>query len=395
MACSRRGSISTSPGTHSPEGPTQADDRRVSSTSNRAGAGAGAGAEAAVAKALALLPQLLELRPRPAGAVAPVKQPPVAADAVAAAGGATSGGVERKGGGGGGGFGAVVAGADGARPIGSGSGGGSGGGGGSSGGDDELEAVLGALLAVLRRGSASNREAALSALGSKVLPRLGGAEAAGREWLGELIDDEELLVAAIRDRSPRGAGCHQRALGLTYHLLASSPELMSLALEPGCPLLPAVLDALGDGSGSTNSVGGGIGGGGSGSGEVGDNTPGSRVSGGGGGGGSGVGDAPGTPRSAPRTPRLSGMSGDRRGGRAVGVADGEAAGRSGLAVLRIVGLVRHDLTPPPPFPPSLLSSLSPVSRPGAISASFFSFLLDRSDCCFCSFRSFCLRVDED
>lgn len=190
--------------------------------------------------------------------------------------------------------------------------------------DEELEAVLSALLAVVRGASASNREAALAALGSKILPRLGGAAAGGREWLGELITDEGLLVAAIEDRSQRGAACHQRALGLTYQLLASSTELMSLALEPGCPLLPTVLDALDD-----------AGGGGSGAGDALART---SIDGGAGA------MAPGTPRSAPRTPRLSGMSGERRGNRgAGGTADGETAARSGLAVLRIIGLVTKNL----------------------------------------------------
>lgn len=218
-------------------------------------------------------------------------------------------------------------------------------GGGGVAGDHELEAVLDALLAVLRRGSTSNREAALAALGSKVLPRLGGAAAGGREWLGELITDEELLVAAIQDRSLRGAACHQRALGLTYQLLASAPELMSLALEPWCPLLPAVLDALDDGGGGVVS---GVGGGdlsaagsrlsGGTAGLDGSSSSGADVAGTGGSGGGGV--APGTPRSAPRTPRLSGLSGDRRGMRgAAAGADADAAARSGLAVLRIVGLV--------------------------------------------------------
>lgn len=198
-----------------------------------------------------------------------------------------------------------------------------GGGGASSGSDDELEAVLGALLAVLRGGSASNREAALAALGSKVLPRLGGAAAGGREWLGGLITDEGLLVAAIEDRSQRGAACHQRALGLAYQLLASSPELMSLALEPSCPLLPAVLDALDDlgGSGLDGSGGG------------------HRRSITGGTTEGGAAGTPGTPRSAPRTPRLSGLSGDRRSSRGGCAADWDSAARSGLAVLRIVGLV--------------------------------------------------------
>lgn len=195
---------------------------------------------------------------------------------------------------------------------------------------EELEAVLGALLAVLRRGSAPNREAALAVLGSKVLPRLGGAAAGGREWLGELITDEDLLVVAIEDRSSRGAGCHQRALGLTYQLLASSPELMSLALEPGCPLMPAVLDALDDGA----------------------DTPGMRAGGAAAAGVDGSGSSRRVPigkvgrdngggSGAPETPRSNRMSVDRRVSRATGVADGEAAGRSGLAVLRIVGLVCH------------------------------------------------------
>lgn len=342
---SRRGSISASPAGHSPGAGggagIAADDRRNSR------AGAGAGAEAAVAKALSLLPLLLELHPRPAGAPPPTKQKgsggggggaggEVAATSSAAD--AAVAGQDRKG------TGVVVVG-DGQE----GSSGRSGAGASESGGgDDELEAILGALLAVIRGGSASNREAALSALGSKVLPRLGGAAAGGREWLGELITDEDLLVAAIEDRSSRGAACHLRALGLTYKLLASSPELMSLALEPGCPLLPAVLDALGDG---------GLGG-------VGGETPSSRVAGGAAaaaaGAGTGVdgsgsshhhrrvmsgnlkgGDVtPGTPRSAPRTPRLTGMPSDQRRGSRGGPADNEAAGRSGLAVLRIVGLVR-------------------------------------------------------
>ncbi|CAN0502549.1 unnamed protein product, partial [Ectocarpus sp. 12 AP-2014] len=139
----------------------------------------------------------------------------------------------------------------------------------------------------------------------------------------------------------RGAACHQRALGLTYQLLASSPELMSLALEPRCPLFPAVLDALGDGGG------GGLGGDASGSRSGMDGSGSShhhhnhrRITSGGGGDGGGGGGVPGTPRSAPRTPRLAGMSGDgRRMSRTGGAADSEAAGRSGLAVLRIVGLV--------------------------------------------------------
>lgn len=340
---SRRGSISVSPVGHSPGGAgagLAAEDRRNSR------AGAGAGAEAAVAKALSLLPLLLELHPRPAGAPPPTKQQEetaAAADDVAAASSAdvAASGPEGKG------AGVVVAG-EGQAGGGKGGAGTSESGGGD--GDDELEAILEALLAVIRGASASNREAALAALGSKVLPRLGGAAAGGREWLGELITDEELLVAAIEDRSSRGAACHQRALGLTYQLLASSPELMSLALEPGCPLLPTVLDALGDGGGA------GVGG----------ETPSSRVGGGaaaaaaagvdgsgssshhhrritsgtpkGGEGGGGV--APGTPRSAPRTPRLTGMPGDGRRTSRGGAADNEAAGRSGLAVLRIVGLVR-------------------------------------------------------
>lgn len=258
----------------------QADERR----SSRSGAGAGAGAEAAVSKALSLLPLLLDLRPRVPGQ---------GGGSAAAAGDNASKGTVAEG-----------------SSV-------------SAGGDDELEAVLGALLAVVRGASASNREAALSALGSKVLPRLGGAAAGGREWLGELITDESLLVAAIEDRSQRGAACHQRALGLTYQLLASSPELMSLALEPRCPLLPAVLDAL------DYSCGGACGSGETLTRAVADASA------------SGIVSTPGTPHSAPRTPRLSGISGDRRLGRGVsGTADGEAAARSGLAVLRIIGLVR-------------------------------------------------------
>lgn len=314
---------------HSPGGGAaaaglSADDRR----SSRRGAGAGAGAEAAVAKALSLLPLLLELHPRPAGAPPPIKQQRHQEGAGDVAAAAAASGLEGKEAGGGGGE-------SGADEAGSGS------------GDDKLEAILGALLAVIRGASASNREAALATLGSKVLPRLGGAAAGGREWLGELITDEDLLVAAIEDRSSRGAACHQRALGLTYQLLASSPELMSLALKPGCPLLPAVLDALGDGGG------GGVGGDDAGSRVGGSVTAGldgsgsshhhRRITSGfpkGSDGGGGV--APGTPRSAPRTPRLTGMSGDgRRASRGGGAAaDSEAAGRSGLAVLRIVGLVR-------------------------------------------------------
>lgn len=222
---------------------------------------------------------------------------------------------------------------------------GGGGGGGGEDGDDELEAILGALLAVIRGASASNREAALTALGSKVLPRLGGASAGGREWLGELITDEDLLVAAIEDRSSRGAACHQRALGLTYQLLASSPELMSLALEPGCPLLPAVLDALGDGDGgetpSSRVAGGGAGAAAAGVDSSGSSDHHRRIMSATPKGGEGGGVAPGTPRSAPRTPRLTGMAGDGRRASRGGAADNEAAGRSGLAVLRIVGLVRR------------------------------------------------------
>ena len=324
-----------------------AEDRRNSR------AGAGAGAEAAVAKALSLLPLLLELHPRPAGAPPPTKQQdePAAAGgsdvaatsssssaaaavaSAAAAAAAAADGAEGKGAT----AGVVVVGGDGQA-------GGKGGGAESSGGggDDELEAILGALLAVIRGASASNREAALAALGSKVLPRLGGAAAGGREWLGELITDEDLLVAAIEDRSSRGAACHQRALGLTYQLLASSPELMSLALEPGCPLLPAVLDALGDGEGGetpSSRVGGGAAAAGvDGSGNSGHHNR--RITSGTPKGGEGGSVAPGTPRSAPRTPRLTGMSGDGRRPSRGGAADNEAAGRSGLAVLRIVGLVR-------------------------------------------------------
>lgn len=330
---SRRGSISVSPLGHSPGGGAAAagltaEDRRTS----RGGVGAGAGAEAAVAKALSLLPLLLELHPRPAGAPPPTKQQQqeAAGDVAAAAAAAVSGlgGKEA---------GIVVV------------GGGEGGGdtAGSGDGDDELEAILGALLAVIRGASASNREAALAALGSKVLPRLGGAAAGGREWLGELITDEDLLVAAIEDRSSRGAACHQRALGLTYQLLASSPELMSLALKPGCPLLPAVLDALGDGGGGGigaddpgSRVGGSTAAGVDGSGSSSHHHR--RITAGFTKGSDGGGVAPGTPRSAPRTPRLTGMSGEgRRASRGGGAAaDSEAAGRSGLAVLRIVGLVR-------------------------------------------------------
>lgn len=299
------------------------DDRRNNRT------GAGAGAEAAVAKALSLLPLLLDFRPRPTGAVAAVAA--TVATHHQSGKSARDKTKELRGA-------AAVAAADSdGSALASGAGG------------EEIEAVLSALLAVIRRGSALNREAALAALGSKVLPRLGGAAAGGREWLGELITDEELLVAAIKDRSSLGAACHQRALGLTYQLLASSPELMSLALEPGCPLLPAVLDALDDGGGV-----GGVGGSGDtpglrGAGATGVDGPGNsqrRITGGtpkdgtGSGSGGGVsGVAPGTPRSAPRTPRLSGNPGDRRVGRPLGGADGEAAGRSGLAVLRIVGLV--------------------------------------------------------
>lgn len=323
---SRRGSISASPVGHSPGGSgagLAAEDRR----NNRAG---GAGAEAAVAKALSLLPLILELHPRPAGAPRPTKQ-----------------------GGGGGGGGndetaaaSVVSALQGKETASTGVVGDDEHADADAGdGDDELQAILEALLAVLREASASNREVALATLGSKVLPRLGGAAAGGREWLGELITDKDLLVAAIEDRSSRGAACHQRALGLTYQLLASSPELMSLALEPGCPLFPAVLDALGDGGG------GGLGGDASGSRPGMDGSGSShhhhnhrRITSGGGGDGGGGGGAPGTPRSAPRTPRtprLAGMSGDgRRMSRTGGAADSEAAGRSGLAVLRIVGLVR-------------------------------------------------------
>lgn len=282
----RRNSItsSTSPLAQSPGGAaSQPDERR----SSRAGAGAGAAAEAAVAKALSLLPLLLDLRPRPPGRGG-------SSSAASGASGDSS-----------------------AAPAGGSSSA-------STGSDDELEAVLSALLAVLRGASASNREAALAALGSKVLPRLGGAAAGGREWLGELITDEGLLVAAIEDRSQRGAACHQRALGLTYQLLASSPELMSLALEPGCPLLPAVLDALDDTGGGSSGAG---------------DAP-ARANTEGGVGGV---ITPGTPRSAPKTPRLSGVSGERRGNRGgAGTADGETAARSGLAVLRVVGLVRKN-----------------------------------------------------
>lgn len=300
----------------SPGAAGQADDRRSSR------GGAGAGAEGAVAKALSLLPLLLDLRPRPASSSVAV--------GVAVQSGSSGTAGERK---------AAGAGSAGADATSS-----------SGGGDEELEAVLGALLAVLRRGSASNREAALAALGSKVLPRLGGAAAGGREWLGDLIVDEELLVAAIEDRSASGAACHQRALGLTYQLLASSPELMSLALEPGCPLLPAVLDALDDGrsagaGGDTPgsraaSIAGGVDGSASGHRRATAGTPNGAAGDGVGGAGAVVG-APGTPRSAPRTPRLVGMAGERRRSRgAAGGADGEAGGRSGLSVLRIVGLVR-------------------------------------------------------
>lgn len=296
-----RGSILTSPVALSPGGAGHAEERRNS----RTGSGAGAGAEAAVAKALSLLPLLLDLRPRPGR------------------------------GGGNSGAGAGTNTGDGKGLSGMASGLGS--------GDDELEALLGALLAVLRGGSAANREAAIAALGSKVLPRLGGAAAGGREWLGELITDEELLVAAIEDRSQRGAACHQRALGLTYQLLASSPELMSLALEPGCPLLPAVLDALNDSGGGggcasgdtplSRASAGGVDGLGS-YGRIASGTPkGAGLTG-------GSGTTPETPRSAPRTPRLSGISGERRGSRGGAAADGETYARSGLAVLRIIGLVR-------------------------------------------------------
>lgn len=278
----RRNSITSaaSPSAQSPGGAaSQVDERRGS----RIGAGAGAGAESAVAKSLSLLPLLLDLRARSTGRGATGDRSNLIATAgTAVAGGGSSASVSN---------------------------------------DDEIEAVLSALLAVLRGGSASNREVALAALGSKLIPRLGGAAAGGREWLGELITDEDLLVAAIEDRSQRGAACHQRALGLTYQLLASSPELMSLALEPGCPLLPAVLGALDDTGGCSSG------------GDASTRTT-AEV---------GVGGAatPETPRSAPRTPRLSGMSGDRRGSRgAGGAADGETGARSGLAVLRIVGLVR-------------------------------------------------------
>ncbi|CAN0428157.1 unnamed protein product, partial [Hapterophycus canaliculatus] len=201
---SRRGSISASPAGHSPGGGgagLTAEDRR------NGRAGAGAGAEAAVAKALSLLPLLLELHPRPAGAPTPTKQNQEdGMDMILSAASAAASGLGGGGGGRGKGeaAGAMVVGDGGATEPGS--------------SDDELEAILGALLAVLRGASASNREAALAALGSKVLPRLGGAAAGGREWLGELVTDEDLLVAAIRDRSPRGAACHQRALGLTYQL---------------------------------------------------------------------------------------------------------------------------------------------------------------------------------
>lgn len=321
---SRRGSLSASPVGHSPGAGgagLAAEDRR----NNR---GAGAGAEAAVAKALSLLPLILELHPRPAGAPPPTKQGGGGGgkDRTAAAAAAVVSALQGKETGT-----TVVVGDD------------EHGGADAGDGDDELQAILEALLAVLRGASASNREVALATLGSKVLPRLGGAAAGGREWLGELITDKDLLVAAIEDRSSRGAACHQRALGLTYQLLASSPELMSLALEPGCPIFPAVLDALRDGGG------GGLGGDASGSRPGMDGSGSSHhhhnhrriTSGGGGDGGGGGGVAPGTPRSAPRTPRLAGMSGDgRRMSRTGGTADSEAAGRSGLAVLRIVGLVR-------------------------------------------------------
>lgn len=284
LTVDRRNSITSaaSPSAQSPGGAaSQVDERRGS----RIGAGAGAGAESAVAKALSLLPLLLDLRARLPGRGAAGDRSNLMGTAVAGGGSSAS-----------------------------------------VGNDEEIEAVLSALLAVLRGGSASNREVALAALGSKLIPRLGGAAAGGREWLGELITDEDLLVAAIEDRSQRGAACHQRALGLTYQLLASSPELMSLALEPGCPLLPAVLGALDDTGGC------------SGGGDASVRTT-TEV---------GVGGTvtPETPRSAPRTPRLSGMSGDRRGSRgAGGTADGETGARSGLAVLRIVGLVRSCANP--------------------------------------------------
>lgn len=342
---SRRGSISASPVGHSPGGGgaglgLAAEDRRTSR------AVAGAGAEAAVAKALSLLPLLLELHPRPARAPPPTKQQEEPAIAANAGGGNdvtdASSSSSRAGAKGAAAAGAVVIGSDG-QAGGKGGGGAESGDGGSS-GDDELEAILGALLAVIRSASASNREAALAALGSKVLPRLGGAAVGGRKWLGELITDEDLLVAAIKDRSSRGAACHQRALGLTYQLLASSPELMSLALEPGCPLLPAVLDALGDGEGGetpSSRVGGGAAAAAaSGVDGLGRSHHHRRISAGTPKGGEGGGAAPGTPRSAPRTPRLTGMAGDGRRASRGGAADNEAAGRSGLAVLRIVGLVR-------------------------------------------------------
>ncbi|CAM9502730.1 unnamed protein product, partial [Choristocarpus tenellus] len=207
--------------------------------------------------------------------------------------------------------------------------------------DGDLEAVIGALLAALRRGSLANREAALSALGSKVLPRLeqrgdlGGTSTGGgegsrgeREWLRDLIMDEGLLFAVIADHSPRAVECCVRALGLAYRLLASSPELMSLALKAECPLLLAVLGVL-DSEGGGFGWGGGVhcgsGGADRGRGSAGVDLHTRRDS------TSSVGSVtnPGTPRLGPRTPRLSGKSGTE----GKGVLEGEALGRSGLAAV--------------------------------------------------------------
>ena len=322
--CSRRNSVGPSPAVHSPAAAGLiAEDRRNSGSSNRLGAGSGA--ETAVAKALSLLPSFLDLHYRPKKTVtAPGDrtQPSSSTDkgkgggaaAAAATAVASTGDVATS---------ASPDASASAHPD----------------GEDELEAVVGALLAVLRLGSVPNRQTALAVLGSKVLPRLGGAASGRREWLGELITDEELLVAAIEDRSSRGRSCHLQALGLTYQLLASSPELMSLALEPACPLLPAVLDALDDGGDTPGLRAGGAaaaGVDGSGSGR---RLSAPKAGDSGGVVGGGASGAPATPKSAPRTSRLAVKSIDRRGGRATGVADGEATGRSGLAVLRIVGLV--------------------------------------------------------
>ncbi|CAM9912598.1 unnamed protein product, partial [Discosporangium mesarthrocarpum] len=277
------------------------------------GGGAGAGAEAAVGKAMGLLIPLLNYRTASSRTSSAAS---AAAAAAVAAGVSTTGG-----------------------------GGGIGGGGAGVGTEDDLEAVVGALLAALRRGSIANREAALSALGSKVLPRLGAPGSRAwvalggpeREWLGELVTDEGLLVAAIADRSPQGASCHVWALMLAYRLLASSPELMSLALQPSCPLLPAVLGALGRGGSRASGRGSGACGGGGGGGAGGDAAGAAvahrrrdSVS------STGSATSPSTPRLGPRTPR----SGKKQSVEGQGLlGEGDAAGRSGLAALRIVGLV--------------------------------------------------------